>query len=267
MLKPDYYPLSTAAEIINSSEENLIHFAAKGLIDIAILVGNCITLKQVINNQTGLIIDEQIGAFPGHQVKLSPFCLKDFEANIKDAKAICAIYIGEPNGNTEIIYILDERTKRPLLLKDCKLIMFANEAERLIENKPNQADSFCEDWPEDDTKTNDDQTSEASLFLNYLEKKFNELRIPNERMKPLDFLKSLKEFINPIEYPTYYDREEAPISSITCTTYSKKLFYCYDSEKPPKQYKYRTLQNRVSEWNTGWVPPKKKGKASNNNKK
>ncbi len=48
MLKRDYYPLNMAAEFINCSEDDLIHYGVKGDIGIGVLLGNGILLKQVI---------------------------------------------------------------------------------------------------------------------------------------------------------------------------------------------------------------------------
>lgn len=134
MIERDFYPLKKAAELLNYSEQEIIHFAAKGAISIAVIIGNGILLKQVIDPKTtrtfkGIVGELGEGVPP---IKVDKYCLRDYEAGVEDVEVILAIYFPRrSNANTEVLKVLDRNTGRPLLIKNSKLVILPDDFNNL----------------------------------------------------------------------------------------------------------------------------------------
>lgn len=126
MIKPDYYPLKKAAEMLDCTEDDLIHFAAKGVIGIAVPVGNAIFIREVIDAKSGCTISTEFGGgIQGGAIKLSAWCIRDYEAGTEGMEAILAIYFeGREDGNAEVLKLVNKDTGKPLLIKEAKLVVF-----------------------------------------------------------------------------------------------------------------------------------------------
>ncbi|MFZ2451390.1 MAG: hypothetical protein WAW36_12810 [Methylovulum miyakonense] len=134
----DYYPLKMAAEILNCSEDDLIHYAVKGDIGIGVLLGNGILLKQVIDKK-GCIVEESPAGGIGSFLGLSPYCLKDIEAGHKNVEAIFNLFLNDRQeyGNTTVLKAMDMETGQPLLIKDCRLMIQHADLYKFLEDKQN----------------------------------------------------------------------------------------------------------------------------------
>lgn len=136
----EYYLLEDAAKHLAYSVEDIIYLGSHNKINIGIVVGNGVVLKQVISKENGKTIKEEIGHFPGHTVKLHPHCLRDLEAG-KTAEAILGVWFGEPSQDIEILKILNTDTGQPLQLRDSKLIIHTEEIEGFKKSLPTDCDA------------------------------------------------------------------------------------------------------------------------------
>lgn len=85
MLKPDYYPLKKAAEILKCTEDEIIHLGACGKLPIYMLTKKFfVKLKHIDAN--GETVGK--GSMNGKLAKLAVYCLQEFEAGDKQARAI-----------------------------------------------------------------------------------------------------------------------------------------------------------------------------------
>lgn len=112
--------------MLDCTEDELIHFAAKGIIDIAVPVGNAVFIKEVIDPKSGRTISTELGGgIQGGAIKLSAWCVRDYESGMEGAEAVLAIYFkGREDGNTEVLKLVNKDTGKPLLIKDAKLVVF-----------------------------------------------------------------------------------------------------------------------------------------------
>lgn len=132
MIERDYYPLEVAAEILKCSIDDLIYLGAKGEVQIDVLVGKGIHLKQVID-KTGCLIEQTMGGAPSKLMKLDPYCLIDYEGNTGTAEVVLSIY--QQGDNSVVIRVLDTATEQPLLMKNSKLVIYARDLKRLQQIK------------------------------------------------------------------------------------------------------------------------------------
>jgi hypothetical protein len=130
-----YYSLEEVTQTSEYSVEDLIYWGSHEKIGIGVIIGNGIALRQVIDKRTGAIIEENMGAHPGHTVKLDPYCIQNLEAGQKSAEVILCKYYGKPEDNIEVIKVLNIDTGEPLLIKDCKLIIYADDLERFKQSQ------------------------------------------------------------------------------------------------------------------------------------
>lgn len=160
MITPDYYPLKQAAEILDCSEDTLIHFGATGKLPIYIL-----TMKFFVEGLDKGPGGESIAFMPCGQVnslaKLSRHCLLEFEAgNVEARVSIAPEYfyngagqqIGEHRyqlKRKDMLYPsmdeLREAQKKgidinkiyppPILIKDCNLVILNDDLISLQESE------------------------------------------------------------------------------------------------------------------------------------
>ncbi|MEI6334295.1 MAG: hypothetical protein WCS87_07025 [Methylococcaceae bacterium] len=142
MVTPDYYPLKKAAEILNCSEDDLIHLGANGRLDIAVLVGGLAIVKKTVIGIGGAEVSVSFGGFPGHLATIEHGCIKSHEAGLP-ARATLVIYYDREEGNSTVLTIVDPTEENgdlmrsgDLMMKDARLVIRHADLIRLQGEEP-----------------------------------------------------------------------------------------------------------------------------------
>lgn len=147
MIKPDYYPLKKAAELLACNESDLLHLGANGKLQIAALLGGRAITKQTVIDSNGAVVSVSFGGFPSHIVKIERGCIQDHEAGLQ-TPVILGVWHDGKGGNSELLTILKQTdseaenlsTADELMMSEVKLVIFACDLKRLQESEPQAED-------------------------------------------------------------------------------------------------------------------------------
>ena len=146
MVKPDYYPLKKAAEMLALDENDLLNMGANGKLDIFVLVGGHAIAKKIVIDSTGAEVSVAFGSFPGNVVLIERSCIQSHEAGLPARITFATVY-GRDNVNSEVYTIVnpmtedgDLMTAGDFMMKDAKLVIMAHDLKRLQESEPQAED-------------------------------------------------------------------------------------------------------------------------------
>jgi len=221
MIEPDYYPLKQAAEILNCSKDTLINWGGDGKLPIYMLTRKY-RIKVSVIDAKGVVTGPGTPSGRINRIaKVSCYSLQSLESGDSEATAYIdpeyfyddmgknlGGYRYEVNEASKVILGVDKIYPVHVLIKDCVLVIKADDLKRLQESEPKAETVECVvdviqeyNWIDDKKLTKLKKQQQAILKV-IEQKQFKPLEIP-------DGEKGTIELICKAEYSTLFDGESS----------------------------------------------------------